>query len=170
MTRRRKLIVIDPGHGGRDSGTFHGRQTEKAANLAMALTLKALLVDAGYDVELTRAGDFYPSWPERTHPRGEALFLSVHFNMPHSYACVYHQQRGGRSQGLAEILAAACGMRADKVWSTTRSRFGRLYIDDVKATAVMFEVDSIERYQDTKEYRLSKAVPAVKAIRAYLER
>lgn len=172
MTRVRqpKLIVIDPGHGGRDGGTTFGRQTEKAANLATALTLKAKLLEAGYDVELTRSADIYPSWPERCRPRGEVLFIAVHYNMPHSYACVYHQFRGGRSTGFAEILAAACGMPGDKIWSTTKSRFGRLYIDDVRALSVMWEVDAIDQYQDTADYRLSKVAPVVKAIKAYLER
>ncbi len=166
----RRLIVIDPGHGGHDSGTFFGTQTEKAANLAIALTLKAQLEAVGYTVELTRSGDIYPSWPERTHPRGEALFVAVHFNMPGSYPCMYYQIRGGPSLGFASQLAAACGIQKGRVWVSSKSRFKRLYIDDVRAPAILWEVDAIDKYVDSKAYRLERVAPVVRAIRAWLER
>jgi len=51
-----KLVVIDPGHGGFDSGAI-GRKSgvhEDDLNLAVALKLRELLVQGGYTVIMTR--------------------------------------------------------------------------------------------------------------------
>ena len=55
---RGKIIVIDPGHGGRFSGTTgEGGLREKDVNLGVALYLWGLLRDAGADARLTRTID-----------------------------------------------------------------------------------------------------------------
>lgn len=49
------IIVIDPGHGGVDSGSTEcPGYPEKNANLDIAQKLKTILVNAGYEVFLTR--------------------------------------------------------------------------------------------------------------------
>jgi N-acetylmuramoyl-L-alanine amidase len=55
----RPLIVIDPGHGGADSGAIGVSGTlEKTVTLATALELRRVLVASGrYRVALTRSGD-----------------------------------------------------------------------------------------------------------------
>lgn len=51
-------IVIDPGHGGQDSGAIGVNGIyEKDVNLDISLRLKEFLVDAGYQVILTREED-----------------------------------------------------------------------------------------------------------------
>lgn len=53
-----KTVVIDPGHGGKDGGApGWGGCQEKDTNLALALSLKKALVDAGVVVLLTRKTD-----------------------------------------------------------------------------------------------------------------
>jgi N-acetylmuramoyl-L-alanine amidase len=57
-----KVLVIDPGHGGKFTGTcgYSGNKTgfcEKHANLAVALKLKELLKNSGIKVYLTRETD-----------------------------------------------------------------------------------------------------------------
>ena len=49
-------IVLDPGHGGTDTGALNNAYglTEKAENLEVALDLKALLTRDGYKVCMTR--------------------------------------------------------------------------------------------------------------------
>ncbi|MEM8936140.1 MAG: N-acetylmuramoyl-L-alanine amidase, partial [Pseudomonadota bacterium] len=56
---RAKIVVIDPGHGGRDPGAVGPTGvTEKAVNMAAARALKEMLEKrGGYDVVLTRDGD-----------------------------------------------------------------------------------------------------------------
>ena len=51
------IIVIDPGHGGIDSGTNKDGILEKEVNLAIAKKLKAILKEKGYQVIMTREED-----------------------------------------------------------------------------------------------------------------
>ena len=50
-------IVIDPGHGGIDTGASNGNYHESKFNLDYAKTLKEVLEDAGLKVKLTREDD-----------------------------------------------------------------------------------------------------------------
>ncbi len=59
---RGKLIVIDPGHGGKDPGAVHTSGgvvdlTEEEVNLDVALRLAEMLRQDGYRVQLTRSSD-----------------------------------------------------------------------------------------------------------------
>lgn len=49
-------IVIDAGHGGKDTGASHGSYTESELTLQYAKALKASLEDKGYKIKLTRDG------------------------------------------------------------------------------------------------------------------
>ncbi len=55
-----KVIVIDPGHGGADSGTAHNGVVEKSVTLDIALRLRTVLVAQGWTVRLTRDSDVDP--------------------------------------------------------------------------------------------------------------
>ncbi len=78
----KKVVVIDAGHGGRDSGASGLASVEKDINLAAALTLADQLGKSGrYKVVLTRASDVYV--PLETRVRiaqraGADLFISIH--------------------------------------------------------------------------------------------
>lgn len=80
-----RRIVIDPGHGGTNSGTriITGSQFEKQFTLDWALRLAALLQARGWDVSLTRTNDASLDLPGRIESAdraGAALFVSLHFN------------------------------------------------------------------------------------------
>jgi N-acetylmuramoyl-L-alanine amidase len=82
-------IVIDPGHGGHDTGTVgpSGLQ-EKDLVLDIALKLKTLVEEKlGSEALLTRADDTFIPLEERTamanHSQAD-LFLSIHANSSHS--------------------------------------------------------------------------------------
>src|SRR5688572_6692966 len=53
----RKVVVLDPGHGGDEVGSARNGVVEKQSNLEMAFRVEKLLTDAGYDVVLTRRDD-----------------------------------------------------------------------------------------------------------------
>ena len=78
-------VVLDPGHGGHDSGT-HGPSglTEKDLVLDVSQRLAGLIEDRmGSEVLLTRTDDTYVSLEGRTKIANEAkadLFLSIHAN------------------------------------------------------------------------------------------
>ncbi len=80
-----KKIAIDPGHGGKDPGCINERLglREKDIALDIALTLKELLENGGYQVILTRKNDSYLSLEERpaiANSEGADLFISIHVN------------------------------------------------------------------------------------------
>lgn len=77
-------IVIDPGHGGWDSGSAECSLLEKDANLQIAQMLRDLLEADGFDVYMTREiGNDYKSNADRYNfansVNGEAL-VSIHLN------------------------------------------------------------------------------------------
>ena len=78
-------IVIDPGHGGEDSGALNDAYglDEKTLNLDVAKRLERLLRDAGYDVVLTRDSDVFVPLERRARIANYEkadLFISIHFN------------------------------------------------------------------------------------------
>lgn len=78
----RPLVVIDPGHGGRDPGAGAGGVKEKQLTLALARALRDdLLRGGGVRVALTRDDDRFLSLVERTtiaRRLGADLFVSIH--------------------------------------------------------------------------------------------
>ncbi len=78
-------VIIDPGHGGRDTGsrTEIGRE-EKDETLKVAQRIRELLVsEAGIDVYLTRNSDKYMMTAERINRAnniGGHVYLGIHFN------------------------------------------------------------------------------------------
>ncbi|WP_179032705.1 N-acetylmuramoyl-L-alanine amidase family protein [Paenibacillus kribbensis] len=86
----RRIVVIDPGHGGKDPGaaSVTGRR-EKEFTLAVALKVQQLLQnDPAIQVVMTRDGDTYPTLDERAQLANDQLasvFVSIHGNsMPAS--------------------------------------------------------------------------------------
>jgi N-acetylmuramoyl-L-alanine amidase len=84
-TATNRVIVIDPGHGGEDSGarSVSGSRYEKEFTLDWARRLERLLTDVGWQVYLTRTNDTALSLSNRVAFADEhqaALFLSLHFN------------------------------------------------------------------------------------------
>lgn len=77
-------IVIDPGHGGIQSGTQRGTVEEKTLNLKIAQYLKeALEKYKGVTVSLTRDGDYDVSLTDRTQysvDKNADLMVSIHNN------------------------------------------------------------------------------------------
>ncbi|MDA3731019.1 N-acetylmuramoyl-L-alanine amidase [Niameybacter massiliensis] len=79
----KKLIVIDPGHGGRDVGAIVDEALEKHINLQIAHKVKYKLSQQGYDVVMTREQDEEVSLEQRVKLSNESnaqLFVSIHQN------------------------------------------------------------------------------------------
>lgn len=78
----KKVVVIDAGHGGRDSGAVGTISVEKDINLAAARSLADQLGKSGrYKVVLTRASDVYVPLESRVRiaqRAGADLFISIH--------------------------------------------------------------------------------------------
>ncbi len=77
------MVVIDPGHGGYDTGIALSEAagiSEKNVNLALARMLKKRL-EKRYRVILTRTGDYFLSSPDRVAKANQAradFFIAIH--------------------------------------------------------------------------------------------
>lgn len=83
--KQNALIVIDPGHGGKDLGT-HSRKPpyqEKYLTLTTAYMLQNYLKQYGYEAILTRKDDVFVALDKRStfaNEKRPKLFVSIHFN------------------------------------------------------------------------------------------
>jgi N-acetylmuramoyl-L-alanine amidase len=87
-----KLIVIDPGHGGSDTGAEHNGLVEKDVNLDVARRLRGVLIARGWQVKMTRdsdidvyqaddsAHDELQARDDIANSAGARLLVSVHTN------------------------------------------------------------------------------------------
>lgn len=77
------VVVIDPGHGGLDSGTMKAGMIEKDLTLDVARRVERLLQSRGLATMLTRADDSYVSLAARATIANEqpnCIFISIHFD------------------------------------------------------------------------------------------
>ncbi len=82
-TPQDKLVVIDAGHGGSDSGATSNGVKEKTLNFDIALRLNALLKSKGIKTYMTRQDDSYLSPYERAYIANSLkakLFICIHNN------------------------------------------------------------------------------------------
>lgn len=83
---RKKLVVIDAGHGGDDLGTqstSKPRYKEKHLNLATAKMLEGFLRQMGYKTIMTRTEDVFITLEKRAEIANGLkpdLFISIHYN------------------------------------------------------------------------------------------
>jgi len=82
--KKRPIVVIDAGHGGKDSGaSCCGGKKEKKVVLAVAKKLKTKLEKKGFRVYMTRMGDSFIRLPRRTefaNKKKADIFVSIHAN------------------------------------------------------------------------------------------
>ena len=117
---RKILIVVDPGHGGHDTGTqsiSKPRYQEKSLNLITAKFVKEYLQQLGYQVLMTREKDRFISLEKRAeiaNKQKPALFVSIHYNSAPSaeangvevffYQSNEKKERAKQSKSLAQSV------------------------------------------------------------------
>ena len=79
------VVMIDPGHGGKDAGALGRRTNEKTVNLAVAKKLQKLINSKMKDAkaEMTRNGDYFVTLKERpniANRKNADIFVSIHAN------------------------------------------------------------------------------------------
>jgi N-acetylmuramoyl-L-alanine amidase len=113
-SKKKKIIVIDPGHGGDDPGAVGKKGTyEKNVVLAIGREMKkAVNKIPGYRAVLTRDGDYYVSFNKRLQIAKDlraSLFISVHadaaLNRQARGSSVYCLSTGAASSEAAKLLA-----------------------------------------------------------------
>lgn len=139
---RKPLIVIDPGHGGKDPGAIarSGRQ-EKDVTLAAAEAVRDELLKGGrYEVALTRTDDTFLELEDRVtiaREMGANLFISLHADAG----------RNSTTRGSAVYTLSADGERRveterhkhDWVMSVEQDRTRPVEVNEVLADLVQRE-------------------------------
>jgi N-acetylmuramoyl-L-alanine amidase len=111
-------VVIDPGHGGKDSGTLgcsSATMSEKEINIVIALEVARNLRSRGFNVIMTRSDDRFIELDERagiSNRAGADLFVAIHIDASSNHGAtgstVYiSRSPGSRSVSAAESVRAA---------------------------------------------------------------
>lgn len=183
-----KVVVVDAGHGGQDSGAKApgGGTMEKDLNLAMALEIAAQLSRNGADVILTRASDVFLPLKERSEIANRArasFFISVHVNSnrvanSRSGTMVFHHKTDPVGQLLADCIQREIGKVSGLpnlgTWSD-----GRIYASGFAVLryatmpAVLLELGFINHGADlrrirTEDFRKKVASAVVRGLRVFL--
>jgi N-acetylmuramoyl-L-alanine amidase len=83
FAKEKPIIILDPGHGGKDQGARVRPLEEKKLTLRTAYLTKKHLEELGYRVILTRARDIFLPLGSRVslaNRRASSLFVSIHYN------------------------------------------------------------------------------------------
>lgn len=149
-----KIIVIDPGHGGKDPGaTTKIGVYEKDIALAVALKVGALLKDD--EVVYTRTEDVYVGLSERALIANQAqagLFVSIHCNSVDDESAhgmeVYHHTHASEAakraaRAIYDKLLPASGLRGRGVKSKDLA-----VLRETKMPAVLVELGFISNPGD----------------------
>lgn len=193
MPRKKEVqfVVIDPGHGGYETGIVTDKHIEKNVVLDIARMLGSLINRGQRQGFLTRESDQFMSLGERTdfaHGKRADIFLSIHIgNHPGTvlYTPVIAEQvpyeikkylfSGGQEDYLGESLVLRDIMR-----QTLREDFNAeevssvplpySILSDIEAAALLIELPSFAKADYTENYRIQMANTIYRALSSYGER
>ncbi|SHG75436.1 N-acetylmuramoyl-L-alanine amidase [Thermosyntropha lipolytica DSM 11003] len=188
-----KIIVVDPGHGGVDTGATRGDIVEKDITLRIAERLAVELAKNGAAVIMTRKGDtdlveenFKGSYKERhrlglshrvekANQSGAHLFVSIHTNADPDPrwrgAQTFYHPDSIESKKAAEAIQEAI---KDYLKNTSRSALAGDYfvMNNTEMPAVLVEVGFISNPEEGKllcdaEYQQKIAYAICQGIEKY---
>ncbi|WP_050615670.1 N-acetylmuramoyl-L-alanine amidase [Bacillus testis] len=107
-----QTIVIDPGHGGKDTGKIGlNKVKEKDINLDVALRLKAIALKTPFNIKLTRENDTFPELRDRVAFAKQAkanIFVSIHSNAGKGTGAeTYYYSSSAYNPHVADSMALA---------------------------------------------------------------
>lgn len=192
---QKKIIVIDPGHGGPDGGASSGDVLEKDLNLSVSLKLRDIVNASGNSAVMTRETDDvemsqngkYSKKTDLQHrmdvlnsSQGD-IFISIHMNKfsdsKYSGAQVFSSDNGDESKQLGEIIQSSLKNNLDN--SNTRAAKGNernVYIlKNAKVPAVLVECGFLSNPDELKllteeEYQKKLSEAIYKGIEEYISK
>ncbi len=180
----RITVIIDPGHGGEDSGAVANGVYEKDINLAIALDLRDMLIASGYDVIMTRDTDISIYDPSASTTREKKLsdmknrleminsskdniLLSIHQNKfeqsKYSGAQIFYSVNDPSSERLAQsIRASVTGLLQPDNKRELKPEKSVYILKNAEVPAVIVECGFISNEQEAqklsdKEYQKNMA-------------
>ena len=153
-----KYIYLDPGHGGKDGGADNDKVYEKNINLMICYYLKSYLENSGYNVKMTRYGDYdlasYNSKNRKTedikkrvdliNQEDIILYVSIHCNK-YSNSKIYGAQtfyncEKKQNKDLAEKIQNRIKSLLNNTKREAKSITDKYLLDNVKTTGCLVEV------------------------------
>ena len=182
-----KVIVVDPGHGGHDSGAKGGGVREKDLALAVSKLLADELTKAGATVIMTRKTDVFIPLAIRSdisNRNNADMFIAVHINSTggsgsQSGTISFHHKGNSTGKRLADRIQAEMakvnGLPNKGTWSDGRiyeSGFSVLRLTKARP-AVLLELGFINHPRDrarmvTADFKTKVAAAIVRGVRAFL--
>ena len=161
------VIVVDPGHGGKDEGAQKENVKEAKINLAISLKLKGELEKQGATVVLTRDGAYdLASEGARNRKKEDMkkrvdiineervdLFLSIHLNANPNVAIhggqVFYQKNNEAAKAFADIIQKRMN---DLNQTDKKSKTGDYYIlNETKHSGILVECGFLSNDNDRNQ-------------------
>ncbi|MEK4424104.1 N-acetylmuramoyl-L-alanine amidase [Solibacillus sp. FSL K6-1523] len=153
-----RVIIIDPGHGGKDPGTMSGQAVEKSIVFKVSQLVKQKLEADGANVKMTRTGDTYPTLDERhkfaTNQYGE-MFVSIHANSATNASAkgteTYYSVTSNENEKEDVVLATNINNEIVKNVGTSNRGVKRadfVVIKNLKIPAVLLELGFVSNAED----------------------
>jgi len=158
-TQEINYIYIDPGHGGKDGGAVSNNSIyEKNINLLISYRLKSYLENSGYNVKMTRYGDYdlasYNSKNRKTEDIKKRvdlinedniiLFISIHCNIYNSSkiygAQTFYNNKNLESKKLSEKIQSKIKSILNNTKRDAKSITNKYLLDNTLTTGCLVEV------------------------------
>mgnify|MGYP000168006112 CR=1 FL=1 len=169
-------VLIDPGHGGQDSGARFRGHKESDLALSISIRLASMLSRANsIETKLTRETDHFIRLRDRAHMAntwGADLFLSVHLNADmdadnpgdsEARGYEFWHYRGSRNgMKFARRLGVAFGEEfPDEPYRGEKSSAGLFVLRQTRMTAALAEVAFIDNSKSVREVNQPETQDAI---------
>ena len=164
-----KVIYLDPGHGGIDSGTTYKKIYEKDINLILCKKLKASLESLGAKVYLTRETDKDLSIRNKNRKRSDLIsraylinktntdmYISIHVNYlsnsRYKGLQIFYNNKNKENEEIANSLTK---YYREKTWNVRKPKYNNTYYmyKNITKPGVLIEVGFLSNPDD--RYRLT---------------
>lgn len=157
----KKIIVLDPGHGGKDPGAIFGGLNEKTLNLDISKRVQALLqADERFDVYMTRENDVFIELLDRAKFANEKkadLFVCIHNNsMPSGFSgtmLLYNSSKLSKNKEIADIFQSIVQKASGLKGIGARSREDLVVLKNIDMPGVLVEVACMSNLTDRRQLR-----------------
>lgn len=164
-----KVIYLDPGHGGIDSGTTYKNILEKDINLTLCKKLQASLIKEGATVYLTRNEDKDLSLSKSNRKRSDLIsraylinktkpdmYISIHVNhlsnTKYKGLQIFYNNKNKENEEMAKLLTKYL---KEKTWLVREPKYNNTYYmyKNITEPGVLIEVGFLSNPDD--RYRLT---------------
>ena len=184
-----KVIYLDPGHGGRDSGAIYKNIYEKDINLIMSKKIEKYLTSKGATVYLTRETDADLSTSTKNKKRSDLsnraklinesnadLYISIHLNYISNSKWkglqIFYNNKNKENEIIANSLTSYLKETSSNIREPKKENIYYMY-KQINIPGVLIELGFLsnpnDRYRLTKEeYQDKLAISISDAIENYL--